>query len=136
MLLKFIENLQKLGFTSNEAKIYSTLICLKQAKASEIARNSGVPRSKIYRTLRGMKKKGYVQIIEGKPTFFCAVQPEELIFRIRADFIHSLNEIVIELNASRRQCTNFSGKSTNLQKSSLILNSQQICNTADFSLFK
>lgn len=34
MLLKFIEKLQKLGFTSNEAKIYSTLICLKQAKAS------------------------------------------------------------------------------------------------------
>lgn len=66
----------------------------------EIARNSGVPRSKIYGTLRGMKKKGYVQIIEGKPTFFYAVQPEELIFRIKADFIHSLNEIVIELNAS------------------------------------
>jgi HTH-type transcriptional regulator, sugar sensing transcriptional regulator len=64
MLLKFIENLQKLGFTSNEAKIYSTLICLEQVKASEIARNSGVPRSKMYRILRGMKKKGYVQIIE------------------------------------------------------------------------
>jgi sugar-specific transcriptional regulator TrmB len=99
MPLKLIENLQKLGFTGNEAKIYSALVLLKQARASEIAENSGVPRSKIYGTLRGMEKKGYVRIIEGEPTFFCCVQPEELIFRIRTDFMLSLNETVIELNA-------------------------------------
>lgn len=99
MPLKLIENLQKLGFTGNEAKIYSALVLLKQARASEIAENSGVPRSKIYRTLRGMEKKGYVRIIEGEPTLFCCVQPEELIFRIRTDFMLSLNETVIELNA-------------------------------------
>ena len=29
MTLKLIENLQKLGFTSNEAKIYSALVVLK-----------------------------------------------------------------------------------------------------------
>jgi len=92
MPLKLIENLQKLGFTGNEAKIYSTLVLLKQARASEIAENAGVPRSKIYRTLRGMEKKGYVRIIEGEPTLFCCVQPEELIFRIRTDFMLSLNE--------------------------------------------
>ncbi|MHB8103643.1 MAG: TrmB family transcriptional regulator [Methanosarcina sp.] len=99
MTLKLIENLQKLGFTSNESKIYSALVVLKQARASEIAEISGVPRSKIYRTLRGMDKKGYVRIIEGEPTLFCCVQPEELIFRIRADIMLSLNEIVSELNA-------------------------------------
>jgi sugar-specific transcriptional regulator TrmB len=99
MPLKLIENLQKLGFTGNEAKIYSALVLLKQARASEIAENAGVPRSKIYRTLRGMEKKGYVRIIEGEPTLFCCVQPEELIFRIRTDFMLSLDEAVIELNA-------------------------------------
>ena len=99
MTLKLIENLQKLGFTGNEAKIYSVLVCLKQARASEIAENAGVPRPKIYGTLRGMEKKGYVRIIEGEPTLFCCVQPEELIFRIRADFMLSLNETASELNA-------------------------------------
>jgi HTH-type transcriptional regulator, sugar sensing transcriptional regulator len=96
---KLIENLQKLGFTVNEAKIYATLVLLKQARASEIAENSGVPRAKIYRTLRKMEKKGYVRIIEGEPTLFCCVQPEELIFMIKTDFMLSLNEIAIELNA-------------------------------------
>jgi sugar-specific transcriptional regulator TrmB len=40
-----------------------------------------------------------VRIIEGEPTLFCCVQPEELIFMIRTDFMLSLNEIAIELNA-------------------------------------
>jgi len=99
MTLKLIENLQKLGFTSNEAKIYSALVLLKKARASEIAETAGVPRPKIYRTLRGMEKKGHVRIIEGDPTLFCCVQPEELIIRIRANFMLSLNETVTELNA-------------------------------------
>jgi len=105
---KLIENLQKLGFTGNEAKIYATLVLLKQARASEIAENSGVPRAKIYRTLRKMEKKGYVRIIEGEPTLFCCVQPEELIFMIKTDFMLSLNEIAVELNALDPAVTSFS----------------------------
>ena len=108
MTQKLIENLQKLGFTGNEAKIYATLVLLKQARASEIAENSGVPRAKIYRTLRGMEKKGYVRIIEGEPTLFCCVQPEELIFRIKTDFMLSLNEIAVELNALDPAVNSFS----------------------------
>jgi sugar-specific transcriptional regulator TrmB len=99
MTLKLVENLQKLGFTGNEAKIYASLVCLKQAKASEIAEKSGVPRPKIYGTLRGMEKKGYIRIIEGEPTLFCCVQPEELILRLRADFMLFLCETASELNS-------------------------------------
>ncbi|AKB78350.1 Transcriptional regulator, TrmB family [Methanosarcina horonobensis HB-1 = JCM 15518] len=99
MTLKLIENLQKLGFTGNEAKVYSSLVCLKQAKASDIAESAGVPRPKIYGTLRGMEKKGYVRIIEGEPTLFCCVQPEVLILRIRADFMLSLSETASELSS-------------------------------------
>jgi len=105
---KIIENLQKLGFTGNEAKIYAVLVCLKQARASEIAENSGVPRSKVYGTLRGMEKKGYVRIIEGEPTLFCCVEPEELIFRIRTDFMLSLIETANELSALSPATNGFS----------------------------
>lgn len=111
MALKVVENLQKLGFTGNEAKIYAVLVCLKQARASEIAESAGVPRPKIYRTLRGMEKKGYVRIIEGEPTLFCCVEPEELIFRIRMDFMLSLSETASELNALSPATDGFSSKS-------------------------
>jgi sugar-specific transcriptional regulator TrmB len=99
MTLKLIENLQKLGFTGNEAKVYASLVCLKQAKASDIAESAGVPRPKIYGTLRGMEKKGYVRIIEGDPTLFCCVRPEVLILRLRADFMLSLSETASELHS-------------------------------------
>ncbi|WP_292389962.1 TrmB family transcriptional regulator [Methanosarcina sp. UBA5] len=112
MALKIVENLQKLGFTGNEAKIYAVLVRLKQARASEIAENAGVPRPKIYRILRGMEKKGYVWIIEGEPTLFCCVEPEELIFRIRTDFMLSLNETASELNALSPVSEGFSSGSS------------------------
>jgi sugar-specific transcriptional regulator TrmB len=111
MTLKLIENLQKLGLTGNEAKVYASLVCLKQAKASEIAENAGVPRPKIYRTLRRMEKKGYVRIIEGEPTLFCCIQPEELILRIKEDFMLFLSEAARELNSLAPGSSNFSSES-------------------------
>jgi HTH-type transcriptional regulator, sugar sensing transcriptional regulator len=111
MTLKLIENLQKLGFTGNEAKIYASLVCQKQAKASEIAENAGVPRPKIYGTLRGMEKKGYIRIIEGEPILFCCVRPEELILRIRADFMLSLSEIASELGSLAPGTNNYASES-------------------------
>ncbi|HII80516.1 MAG TPA: TrmB family transcriptional regulator [Methanosarcina sp.] len=111
MTLNLIENLQKLGFTGNEAKIYASLVCLMQAKASEIAENTGVPRSKIYGTLRRMEKKGYVRIIEGEPTLFCCVHPEELILRIKSDFMFFLSETASELNSLTPGSSNFASES-------------------------
>lgn len=99
MTLKLIENLQKLGFTGNEAKVYSSLVCLKQAKASDIAESAGVPRPKIYGTLRGMEKKGYVRIIEGEPTFFLLRAARSAHSEDKADFMLSLSETASELSS-------------------------------------
>ena len=101
MSSKLIQNLKKLGFTENEAKIYAALVCLGQARASEISGSSGVPRAKIYGILRGMENKGYVRILEGEPTLFCCTRPEEMIARIRADFMRSLKETSYGLDALR-----------------------------------
>ena len=111
MTLKLIDNLQKLGLTGNEAKVYASLVCLKQAKASEIAEIAGVPRPKIYRILRGMEKKGYVRVIEGEPTLFCCIQPEELILKIKTDFMLFLSETASELNSLAPESSNFSSES-------------------------
>ncbi|MDY9925275.1 TrmB family transcriptional regulator [Methanosarcina sp.] len=99
MTLKLINNLQKLGFTENEAKVYATLVCTKTATAREIYETSGVPRPKVYKVLRGMEEKGYVRITEGEPIHFSCIRPEELISRIRTDFLLSLNETFCGLHA-------------------------------------
>lgn len=99
MTLKLINNLQKLGFTENEARIYATLVCMKTATAREIYETSGVPRPKVYKVLRRMEEKGYVQITEGEPIHFSCICPEELISRIRANFLLSLDETFCGLHA-------------------------------------
>ncbi|WP_440944762.1 TrmB family transcriptional regulator [Methanosarcina sp. T3] len=99
MSSKLIKNLQKLGFTENEAKIYAVLVCPGRARAGEISRAAGVPRTKVYGILRRMEKKGYVQILGGDPILFCCTRPEEMIAKIRADFLHSLKETSCGLSA-------------------------------------
>ncbi|MCQ1536799.1 TrmB family transcriptional regulator [Methanosarcina sp. KYL-1] len=99
MTLKLITNLQNLGFTENEARTYAALAGLKEATAREIFEASGVPRSKVYKVLGRMAKKGYIRTIGGNPTLFSRISPEELTSRIREDFMLSLDEVFLELHA-------------------------------------
>ena len=59
-----IESLMFLGLTSYEARTYTSLVQMGQATASEISRHSGVPKSKIYDVLEGLREKEFVYEIE------------------------------------------------------------------------
>lgn len=98
MSSKLIDNLQKLGFTENEAKTYVGLLSLNEATAREIHEYTRVPRPKIYGVLEKMAKKGYVVVREGNPTYFRGLDPEQLTERLRKEFLFSLNETLKELN--------------------------------------
>jgi len=52
--------LRKLGFTEYEIKIYLSLLQSANAKASDIAFVSQVPRNKVYEVLEGLRVKGYI----------------------------------------------------------------------------
>ncbi|AKB25806.1 Transcriptional regulator, TrmB family [Methanosarcina sp. MTP4] len=99
MSLKLIDNLQKLGFTENEAKTYVGLLSLTEATAREIHEITNVPRPKIYGVLERMSKKGYVEVKKGNPTYFRGLNPEQLTERLRKEFLFSLNETLKELNS-------------------------------------
>src|SRR5690606_22780106 len=46
-----VEGLQQLGFTAYEAKVYLALLSRPGSTGYEVARHSGVPRSKVYEVL-------------------------------------------------------------------------------------
>jgi len=98
MYTELIGNLQKFGFTENEAKLYIGLLSLGEATAREIHEFTHVPRPKIYATLKRMSKKKYVEVIEGTPAYFRCIGPEQLTERLRDEFLFSLNETLKELN--------------------------------------
>lgn len=63
------EFLEKLGFSSNEAKVYGTLIKHKVLNGYEIAKLSGVARSLVYEVINRLIAKGAVIRIDGEPNF-------------------------------------------------------------------
>ncbi|WP_440946158.1 TrmB family transcriptional regulator [Methanosarcina sp. T3] len=95
---QLICNLEKLGLTENEAKAYVGVVSLKEATAREVHELTNVPRAKIYEVLKLLAKKGYLEVRQGSPTYFRAVDPKHVIGKIKDEFINCAIETLDQLN--------------------------------------
>lgn len=89
-----VNQLNKLGLTTNEAKAYIALLPLKEAKASQIAAAAQIPRSKIYETMQSLHKKGFVEILPERVTKFKAVAFDAAIQYYMDDWKQKLEGII------------------------------------------
>jgi HTH-type transcriptional regulator, sugar sensing transcriptional regulator len=71
--------LTSLGFSEYEAKTYLALLQQSPLSGYAVARNSGVPRSKIYEVLGGLVERGDVLVSYGEPIQYAPKPPKELI---------------------------------------------------------
>lgn len=84
MLLIFMKhdtlkiNLEALGLTGYETKVYDAVIKLGKASAPTISQQSGVPYGQIYNTLQSLVSRGLVRIIPEKSKMFAPANPDEL----------------------------------------------------------
>jgi sugar-specific transcriptional regulator TrmB len=76
---EILQTLQSLGLNEYESKVYVTLSLLGPAKASEISKQSEVPRSKIYEVLESLIEKQMIEVSQEKPKMFRAIAPEVAI---------------------------------------------------------
>lgn len=92
-----IENIKE-NFELNhyEVKIWTSLLSKGIAAASELADISGVPRSRCYDVLESLEKKGFTIMKIGKPIEYIAVEPEEVLERIKKRIKHE-SELNIKL---------------------------------------
>ncbi|MBO8174120.1 MAG: TrmB family transcriptional regulator [Thermococcus sp.] len=97
-----IEKMKLLGLKEYEAKVYAALAVLGPSKASEIAKESGVPRPRVYDVLKELYKRGFVDISEGNPTYFRAVEPEKVIASLRDEYLKSAEEVIIKLKSYQK----------------------------------
>ncbi len=95
---QLIRNLEKLGLTENEAKAYVGLVSLGEATAREVHELTSVPRAKIYEVLKVLAKKGYLEVRQGSPTYFRAVDPKQVVGKIKDEFINCVIETLDQLN--------------------------------------
>ena len=77
--METIEVLKNLGFTEYEAKAYLALLSCSPATGYAVAKNSGVPISKIYEVLDTLSARGDILVSHGTTPLYQAIAPKELI---------------------------------------------------------
>jgi len=95
--MSIVEQLQKVGLTEYEAKVYSSLLKDHLNSATKLSEKSGVPRTKIYSVLGSLEDKGWVKIYSGAPLLFKPVPPDEIFEKMRkgyADLLKSINAML------------------------------------------
>tara|TARA_Y100000310_G_scaffold334129_1_gene413137 strand:- start:1944 stop:2738 length:795 start_codon:yes stop_codon:yes gene_type:complete len=82
----FLKNLRS-SFDLNiyEAKIWTALLSKGVATAGELSDISNVPRSRCYDVLESLEKRGFVVMKLGKPIKYIAVEPKEVVSRVKKD---------------------------------------------------
>jgi sugar-specific transcriptional regulator TrmB len=93
-----ISKLTQLGFSHYEAKAYTALLRDNPLTAYEIAKNSGVPTSKVYEVIRKLERRNTIQSIHGKRSkLFIPISPDEFIDNFKLTVDNNLNVIRNEL---------------------------------------
>lgn len=86
-----VGRLQVLGFSLYEARVYLALLRQGPQNGNEVARSAGLPSSKVYATLERLAAKGIVHTVRlGGSTQYVSVLPDELLPRLREDFVEPL----------------------------------------------
>ncbi len=79
-----------------EVKIWTALLSKGVATTGELSEIGSVPRSRAYDVLESLEKKGFVIMKLGKPIKYIAVEPKEVIKRLR-NKIHQNSEDKIQI---------------------------------------
>src|SRR3989344_3065100 len=81
---EFLSRLRQLfGLNLYEVKIWTALLSRGVSTAGELSDIGNVPRSRAYDVLESLEKKGFVTMKLGKPIKYLAVEPSEVVERVK-----------------------------------------------------
>ncbi len=89
---RVIDRLVALGLTTYEAKVFSALTRLGEARVSEIHTVAEVPRSAIYETLDRLEHRGVIESSTGRPKRFRALPPKTAISKIESEVMSAITD--------------------------------------------
>lgn len=92
---------KELGLTSNETKVYETLLRLGKATAGHVSKESQVPYGRIYNVLESLEEKGLVRVIPEDTKKYVPTSPDKLHEIIDAR-IKGLMEIDIKVKELKK----------------------------------
>ncbi len=78
--MDLLSELKQIGFTEYEAKVYLALLRVYPATGYQLSKESSVPRSMVYETLRRLHSRGVVlETVEERATLYRPLPPKVLI---------------------------------------------------------
>jgi HTH-type transcriptional regulator, sugar sensing transcriptional regulator len=86
------------GLNLYEVKIWTALLSRGISSAGELADLSDVPRSRAYDVLESLEKKGFIVIKLGKPIKYLAVDPGEVVGRVKKSIMRGAEKKVERLS--------------------------------------
>jgi len=92
---------QYFGLNLYEVKIWTALLSRKKATAGELSDLAGVPRSRAYDVLESLEKKGFVMVSIGKPIKYTAINPKDVIDRVKKKLEERNNQKIERLESLR-----------------------------------
>ncbi len=87
------EDLQSMGFTSYEARVYLALVANPGVTGYEVSKHSGVPRAKVYEVLEGMVRSGTVLTTEEDRQLYRPLPHRLLLSRHRGQMEEAMNRL-------------------------------------------
>ena len=85
------------GLNLYEVKIWTALLSRGVSTAGELSDIANVPRSRSYDVLESLEKKGFIVMKIGKPIKYIAVQPDEVVERVKKNMKKEADESVARL---------------------------------------
>jgi len=128
---EIISQLLQLGFSTYEAKAYIALMQNPEITAYEVSKQSGVPQSKIYETMKKIVDKG-LAIAEGnKPVIYIALPIDEFLERYKNDMTKSIDYLKdsfknLKLNPELEYIWHFNNEDQLMSKIKTLINESQI----------
>lgn len=87
------QELVDLGLTGYEARAYLALLRRPGRVAADVARESGVPRQRIYDVLAGLVERGLVRALPGQTVRYVAIDPAVGVQRLMAEHRSALSRL-------------------------------------------
>jgi HTH-type transcriptional regulator, sugar sensing transcriptional regulator len=100
---EFLSKLRRdFGLNLYEVKIWTALLSRGISTAGELSDIADVPRSRSYDVLESLEKQGFVVMKLGKPIKYIAVDPEEVVERVKKNVALDAKEKVARLETMKQ----------------------------------
>ncbi len=100
---QLIASLRELGLLESEAKIYTALVLLHDAEVRELQDFLGLSKPNVYAGLRALEEKGFIILINPRPTTYQSIPPEIALGAWTEKWMKAKDDAIASIHAMEKR---------------------------------